>query len=81
MTFKKTLTEVENLMLAVARLTLGIDMADNSTVRIPYGASSATGSAPSHAPGKTFAMFTLVPQTTDMERNTIFITKTVRTVG
>ena len=50
MTILKTLREVEDLMTALARLVLGIFDADGGAVRIPYGAGSATGSAPAHNP-------------------------------
>lgn len=42
-----TLTQVEDIMLETARLALEIPD-DNSTVRLAYGAGSATGSAPMH---------------------------------
>lgn len=50
MTVDRTHREVEDLMKSVARLLLGIPATDNTTVRIPYGATSKTGSAPAHKP-------------------------------
>ena len=37
-------------MKSLAKLTLGIPKTDNSTIRIPYGASSVTGTSPMHDP-------------------------------
>ncbi len=48
MTFRKTQREVEDIMKSVAKLLL--EVTDDKTVRIPYGASSKTGSAPPHSP-------------------------------
>jgi len=50
MTINKTLRETEDLMMELARFTLGIPDTDNNKVRIAYGANSNTGSAPSHRP-------------------------------
>lgn len=50
MTVKLSQREVEDLMKSVARLLLGVPATDNTAVRIPYGASSKTGSAPVHSP-------------------------------
>ena len=50
MTFQKTQREIEDLMKSVARLLLNLPITDNTTVRIPYGATSKTGSAPAHNP-------------------------------
>jgi hypothetical protein len=50
MTIDRAHTEVEDLMKSLARFVLGIPNTDNNSVRIPYGASSATGSAPTHTP-------------------------------
>jgi hypothetical protein len=50
MTINFTNIEVEDLMKSLTRLVLGIPDTDNNSVRIPYGASSATGSAPAHTP-------------------------------
>jgi hypothetical protein len=51
-TVNLTQREVEDMMMDVARLLLGIDDTDNASVRIPYGASSETGSAAAHSPEK-----------------------------
>lgn len=50
MTIDRTLAEVEDLMVAIARLTLGVPEDDHSGIRIAYGANSKTGSAPMHDP-------------------------------
>lgn len=42
-----TMAQVEDIMLETARMALNIPD-DNSTVRLAYGAGSATGSAPKH---------------------------------
>jgi hypothetical protein len=52
MTIDRTFAEVEDLMKSLARLLLEVPDTDNNSVRIPYGASSATGSAPAHTPTK-----------------------------
>lgn len=52
MTVKLTQREFEDLMMTVARLLLGVGPADETSVRIPYGASSKTGSAAAHSPEK-----------------------------
>ncbi len=52
MIIKLTQREVEDLMMDVARLLLGVPATDNTSVRIPYGASSKTGSAATHSPEK-----------------------------
>jgi hypothetical protein len=49
-TINRTLEETEDLMMELARFTLGIPADDNKEVRIAYGANSTTGSAPSHNP-------------------------------
>jgi hypothetical protein len=47
-TFNKTQHEVEELLKSIVRLLLNIPETDNTSIRIPYGASSNTGSAPAH---------------------------------
>jgi hypothetical protein len=49
MTIDRTLVEVEDLMVALARLTLNMSD-DDPGVRMAYGANSKTGSAPMHEP-------------------------------
>ncbi len=49
-TINRTQREGGGLMKAIARRLLGIPDTDNTSVRIPYGASSETGSAPAHNP-------------------------------
>jgi hypothetical protein len=61
MTVNKTYTEVEDLMVSLARLTLGIDETDGNAVRIPYGANSATGSAPTHNPNNSVCYVHVTP--------------------
>lgn len=55
-----TLRQVEDIFLEVAREMLGIPE-DNSTVRLAYGASSQTGSAPMHDPQKNVCYVTVNP--------------------
>jgi hypothetical protein len=50
MTIDRTLNEVEDLMVSLVRLTLGIPDTDQSGIRLAYGASSETGGAPMHNP-------------------------------
>jgi len=50
MTIDRTLFETEDLMMNLARFTLGIPADDNIQVRMAYGANSKTGSAPAHKP-------------------------------
>jgi hypothetical protein len=50
MTIDRTHAEIEDLMKSLARFVLGVPDTDSNSIRIPYGASSATGSAPAHTP-------------------------------
>jgi hypothetical protein len=50
MTIDRTLREVEDLMVSIARLVLGVPDTEHSAIRIAYGANSKTGSAPTHNP-------------------------------
>ena len=50
MTIDRTLNEVEDLMVSLVRLVLGIPDTDHGGIRIAYGATSKTGSAPAHNP-------------------------------
>ena len=61
MTVDRTLKEVEDLMVSVARLTLGIPETDDSAIRIPYGAGSATGNAPMHSPAESVCYVYVTP--------------------
>lgn len=48
-------------MVSVARLTLGLPDTDNKTIRIPYGANSPTGSAPTHNPTNSICYIYVTP--------------------
>ena len=61
MTLDRTLVEVEDLMVSVARLTLGIPETDDSAIRIPYGAGSKTGKAPAHNPAQSVCYIYVAP--------------------
>ena len=57
----KTLREVEDLMVSVARLALELPETDHGAVRIPYGAASATGGAPAHNPQNSVCYIYVTP--------------------